>query len=186
MNWESFYLTTFLVGFLLSLASVFAGAVHSHGGHFHGGHFHGHGHALGRGARFSRFNFAAITAFLAWFGGTGYLLEHYASVWVYLGLLVAGASGVAGASLVLWFLAKLTAQERPMDPLDYEMVGVLGRVSSPIRPPGTGEILYLRDGAHNAAPARSEDSGEVARDTEVIVTRYAKGIAYVRPWEDIQ
>lgn len=183
MNWETFYFTTFLVGFLLSLASVFASTVHSHGG----GHFHGHGHMLGHGgARLSRFNFAAITAFLAWFGGTGYLLEHYSKVWVYLGLIVASAAGLAGASLVMWFLARLTAQERPMDPVDYDMVGVLGRVSSPIRPKGTGEILYLRDGARKAVPARSEDATAVLRDTEVIVTRYEKGVAYVRRWEEIQ
>ncbi|MBV8842443.1 MAG: NfeD family protein [Bryobacterales bacterium] len=185
MNWETFYLTTFMVGFLLSLASVLAGTVHSHGPHLHG-HGHGNGNVLGRGGRISRFNFAAITAFLAWFGGTGYLLEHYAGVWVYLGLLVACAAGMAGASLVLWFVAKLTAHENPMNPVDYDMVGVLGRVSSPIRRAGTGEVLYLRDGARKCVPARSEDFGEVARDTEVIVTRYEKGIAYVRRWEDVQ
>jgi membrane protein implicated in regulation of membrane protease activity len=183
MNWESFYFTTFLVGFLLSLASVFAGAVHSHGGHFQG---HGHGHPFGHGgARLSRFNFAAITAFLAWFGGTGYLLEHYSSVWIYLGLIIASLSGLAGASLVLWFLAKLTAHDHPLNPSDYDMVGVLGRVSSPIRPQGTGEILYQRDGARKAVPARSEDESEVDRDAEVIVTRFEKGIAYVRRWEDV-
>jgi hypothetical protein len=104
---------------------------------------------------------------------------------VYLGLLVASSAGVAGASLVLWFLSKLTENERPLNPIDYEMVGVLGRVSSPIRNAGTGELLYLRDGAHKAVPARSEDASDVARDTEVIVTRYEKGIAYVRRWEEI-
>ena len=183
MNWQDFYLTTFLVGFLLSLASFFAGA--SHGTHFHG---HGHGHAFGRstgGRGLSRFNFAAVTAFFAWFGGAGYLLERYSGIWVYFGLVVAIAAGLAGASIVLWFLGKLTARDHPLDPADYDMVGVLGRVSSPIHRKGTGEILYLRDGARKCVPARSEDAGEVARDTEVIVTRYERGIAYVRPWEEI-
>src|SRR5215472_7498532 len=118
MNWESFYLTTFLVGFLLSLVSFFAGA--SHGGHFHG---HGHGHAFGRGAGgrgLSRFNFSAITAFLAWFGGAGYLLERYSGIWVYLGLLVAIAAGLAGASIMIWFLGKLSARDHPLDPADYD------------------------------------------------------------------
>jgi membrane protein implicated in regulation of membrane protease activity len=184
MTWETFYLTTFLVGFLLSLAAFFAGS--AHGGHFHG---HGHGHALARGGGgrggVARFNFAAVTAFLAWFGGVGYLLERYSDIWTYLGLLIASASGLAGAGVVLWFLGKLTAHERPMDPADYEMVGVLGRVTSPIRARGVGEILYMRDGARKAAPARSEDSTEVPRDTEVIVTRYEHGIAYVRRWEEV-
>ena len=184
MSWESFYLGTFQVGFLLSLLSFVAGAWH--GGHFHG---HGHGHAFGRGAAgrggLSRFNFAAITAFLAWFGGAGYLLERYSDIWTYLGLLIASASGFGGASVVLWFLGKLTASERPMDPADYEMVGVLGRVSSPIRPHGVGEVLYVRDGARKAIAARSEDSTEVPRGAEVVVTRYERGIAYVRRWDEV-
>jgi membrane protein implicated in regulation of membrane protease activity len=181
MNWETFYLTTFLVGFLLSLASVLAGTMHTHGPHFHG-----HGHGIGRIGHVSKFNFAAITAFLAWFGGTGYLLERYSAVWVYLGLLVASAAGVAGASLVLWFLSKLTETEHPLNPIDYDMVGVFGRVSSPIRGSSTGELLYQRDGARKAVAARSEDGKDVGRDAEVIVTRYDKGIAYVRRWEEVQ
>jgi len=184
VNWESFYLGTFQVGFLLSLLSFVAGA-------WRGGHFHapGQGHGLGRGfagpAGLARFNFAAVTAFLAWFGGAGYLLERYSDVWTYLGLLVASASGFGGASVVLWFLNKLAASERPMNPADYEMVGVLGRVSCPIRPHGVGEILYVRDGARKAVAARSENSIEVPRGAEVVVTRYERGIAYVRRWEEI-
>ena len=34
------------------------------------------------------------------------------------------------------------------------------------------------------AGARSEDGGAIAKGTEVMVTRYDKGIAYVRPWID--
>lgn len=183
MSWESFYLGTFQVGFLLSLVSFVAGAWH--GGHFHG---HGHGHLFGRGGAgrgVARFNFAAVTAFLAWFGGAGYLLERYSDIWTYLGLLLASLSGLGGASVVLWFLGRLTASERPMDPADYEMVGVLGRVSSPIRAHGVGEVLYVRDGARKATPARSENSAEVPRGAEVVVTRYEHGIAYVRRWEEI-
>ncbi|HEY7337525.1 MAG TPA: hypothetical protein VH639_21710 [Bryobacteraceae bacterium] len=185
MSWETFYLATFLVGFLLSLVSFFAGS--SHGGHFQG-HGHGHGYAVGRGGgrgAASRFNFAAITAFLAWFGGAGYLLERYSDLWTYLGLLIASAAGLAGAGVVLWFLGKLSAHERPMDPADYLMVGVLGRVTSPIRSRGVGEIVYVRDGARKATAARSDDATEVPRDTEVVVTRYEHGIAYVRRWEEV-
>jgi hypothetical protein len=65
------------------------------------------------------------------------------------------------------------------------MVGLLGRVASPIRDGGTGELIYSRAGTRRAAPARSDDGGEIARDTEVIVTRYEKGIAYVRRWDEM-
>jgi membrane protein implicated in regulation of membrane protease activity len=187
LDWESIYLISFLVGFLLSAISFLAGALH-----FPHAHFHGHGHGLGKiggkgvgRASVSFFNLGTASAFLAWFGGTGYLLERYSDIWVYLGLFVAIVSGLAGATLVFWFLAKLAKHDQPLDPADYEMVGVLGRVASPIRKNGTGEILYTRDGARKATPARTDTGDEFSRDTEVIVTRYEKGIAFVRRWEDI-
>ena len=171
MSWENFYLIAFLVGFLLSAVSFVAGAIHF-------SHFHFHGHA-------SPFNFGTAAAFLAWFGGTGYLLERYSNIWAYLGLFVSSMSGLGGAAVVFWLLLKLTAHDQPLDPADYDMVGVLGRVASPIRAGGTGELLYSRDGTRRAVPARSEDGTEIRRDTEVIVTRYEKGIAYVRRWEEL-
>jgi hypothetical protein len=70
-----------------------------------------------------------------------------------------------------------------LDPADYEMIGVLGRVSSPIRPGGIGEVIYQRDGARKPLCAKSEEDISIARGEEVIVTRYEKGIAYVRTWE---
>jgi len=186
---ENVYLIAFLVGFLLSAVSFLLGALHLPHVHLHG---HGHGHGIGAkaGGRsgVSFFNLGTAAAFLAWFGGTGYLLERYSDIWIYLGLLVAIISGLAGAALVFWFLLKLAAHDRPLDPADYEMVGVLGRIASPIRAGGTGEILYTRDGARKAAPARAEDvdgTSEFPRNTEVIVTRFEKGIAFVRRWEEV-
>jgi hypothetical protein len=35
-----------------------------------------------------------------------------------------------------------------------------------------------------SAPARSEDGTAIARQEEVFVVRYERGIAYVRRWED--
>jgi hypothetical protein len=61
---------------------------------------------------------------------------------------------------------------------------VLGRVSSPIREKGTGEIVYTQMGTRRVCGARSEDDSAVSRGMEVVVTRYEKGIAYVRLWSD--
>ena len=191
MTLENFYLIVFLVGFLLSALSFLAGFGHIPGLHAHGHHVHtpNLGKGLARGMRgrssVSPFNFGTIAAFLAWFGGTGFLLERYSNIWVYLGLFIALMSGLGGAAVVFWFLLKLSAHDRPLDPEDYEMVGVLGRVTSPIRAQGTGELLYLRDGARRATPARSEDGTAIPRDTEVIVTRVERGIAYVRRWDEL-
>src|SRR5215472_13700582 len=131
MTWADFYLIVFLVGFILSAAAFLAGFTHIPHFHLHG---HGHGHGglkIGKSG-LSPFNFATLAAFLAWFGGTGYLLERYATIWIYLGLFISSMSGLGGSALVFWFLMKLSAHEHPLDPADYDMVGVLGKVASPI------------------------------------------------------
>jgi membrane protein implicated in regulation of membrane protease activity len=183
MTWENFYLTTFLIGFLLSAVSFFAGAIHLP--HFHA---HGHGHGFGKGGGkggVSPFNYGTIAAFLCWFGGTGYLLERHSNVWAYLALLISMMSGIGGAALIFWCLWKLNKHEQPLDPADYDMIGVLGKVASPIRPGGTGELIYSRAGSRRCAAARSEDGIEIPRDSEVVVTRFEKGIVYVRRWDEL-
>jgi hypothetical protein len=90
-----------------------------------------------------------------------------------------------GAGLVFWFLWKLTSFDRELDPADYDMTGVLGRVSSSIRSGGTGEIIFSQAGSRRAAPARSETGEPIARGTEVVVTHYDRGIAFVRPWDEL-
>jgi len=184
MTWSDFYLISFLVGFGLSALALVAGTTHLHLPHLH--LHHGiHIPGSGRGSQMPWFNFGTIAAFLAWFGGTGYLLEHYYHVWVVVAIVVATLSGLGAAALVFLFLAKvLMADEQPLDPADYDMVGVLGRTSIPIRPGGTGEVVYTQGGTRHVAGARSEDGAAIAKGAEVIVTRYEKGLAYVRRWED--
>jgi len=185
MNWAEFYFVCFLVGFSFSALAVIAGSVHLHIPHVH---FH-HGIHVppggGQGAQLPYFNFGTVSAFLAWFGGIGYLLQRYSGLWYVAVLAIATLSGLAAASSVFWFLAKvLIAREKPLDPADYEMVGVLGRVSLPIRAGGTGEIIYSQEGTRHVTGARAEEASAIPKDAEVIVTRYEKGIAYVRPWQD--
>jgi hypothetical protein len=187
MNWESFYLICFVTGFLLSVVS-FLGAIHVHMPHLHLPHF-GHGAPAGGGSSrggASPINFPTVTAFLAWFGGTGYLLTRYSTIWFVLALLLAGAAGTFGAAVVFWFLVKvLLRHEHDLVASDYDMVGVLGRVSSGIRAGGTGEIIYVQEGVRHCCGARSENGTAVGKGIEVVVTRYERGIAYVRPWEEI-
>jgi membrane protein implicated in regulation of membrane protease activity len=179
MSWESFYLGCFLVGFFLSLLSFLAGFgfLHVPGVHAHTGH---------GGGQNSPVNFGTIAAFLAWFGGTGYLLTRFSNIWVFLALGVAFMSGLGGAAAVFWFLVKvLMADEQELDPADYDMIGVLGQVSSPVLPGGTGEMIFSQAGARRAAAIRSENGEAIAKGDEVVVTRFEKGIAYVRRWEEI-
>jgi len=65
------------------------------------------------------------------------------------------------------------------------MVGVLGTVSGNIRAEGIGEILFSQAGSRRAVAARSDDAHAIARGTEVVVTRFENGIAYVRRWDEL-
>ena len=188
MTWMDFYLICFLLGFALSVLSVITGSSHLHlphvHVHFHTPHVHAPSPHGGEGAPW--LNFGTITAFLAWFGGTGYLLERYYSVWFLTALGVATLSGLGGAAIVFWFLMKfLVSKEENLDPADYDMVGVLGKLSLPIRQGGTGEMVFAQQGVRRVSGARSEDGAAIERGTEVVVTRYENGIAYVRRWEDL-
>ena len=184
LTWSSFYLICFLVGFGLSVVTLLAGSVHLPHIHLHGLHL-GHGHAGGH-AEGSWFNLGTVAAFLAWFGGTGYLLQHYYGVWFVAALGIATLSGLGGAAVVFLFLARvLMRNERSLDPSDYDMIGVLGRLTMPIRAGGTGELVFTQEGTRRVAGARAETGAAIPKGVEVIVTRYEKGIAYVRPWDEL-
>ena len=49
-----------------------------------------------RGPRRRPINFGTVAAFLAWFGGVGYLLSRYSSMWALLALSLAALSGFIG------------------------------------------------------------------------------------------
>jgi hypothetical protein len=205
-NWSDFYLICFAVGFCFSFFSfLFGGA---RGGRLHLPHGHGVAHASGlhgpsapsggahtanrvggsgiRSGSVSPLNPPTIAAFLAWFGGTGYLLTRFSSIWVGLGLFVSVISGLVGGGIIFLLLSRfLISADENMDPSDYEMVGVLGKLSVTIREGGTGEMLYSQMGTRRVCGARSEDGTGIEKGVEVVVTRYEKGLAYVRPWEEM-
>lgn len=185
MTWANFYFVCFLVGFTLTLVAVIAGSTHLHLPHLHADHGGGaSGH--GTGAEVSPINFGTIAAFLTWFGGSGYLLTHYSGLWVLLGLGVATVCGLVGGTIVFWFLATvLVSPDENLDPADYEIVGVCGRLSNSIREGGTGELVFSQAGTRRVSGARSEDGTAIPKGTEVVVIRYEKGIAYVRRWDDM-
>ena len=197
MTWTTVYLVCFLLGFSLSAVSWLLGVLHlhphlphvGHGGsapaHGHSGHSAHAGHGVSVHAAPSPFNVATLTAFLAWFGGAGYLLTRYSEIWPLAALLLAIVVGCAGAGLVFWFMARvLWAADENLDPDDYEVVGLLGVVSSPIRAGGIGEVLFSQAGARRGAGARSEDGRAIDKGVEVVITRHQNGLVYVRTWTD--
>jgi membrane protein implicated in regulation of membrane protease activity len=193
MTWAIFYLVCFLIGVTLSVLSFAGGTfhlphVHAHLPHAHVPHAGGHaaaGHG-GQNTEMPFFNFATITAFLAWFGGSGYLLTRYSALAVTVIMFVAIVVGLFGAAFIFLFVAKfLMKHDRELDPADFERVGVLGRIISPIREGGTGEIIFSQAGTRHTCGARSESGEALPKGIEIIVTRYEHGIAYVRKWEEM-
>jgi membrane protein implicated in regulation of membrane protease activity len=197
MTWANFYLFCFLIGFALSLLSFLAGAVHLHVPaklhvHLPAQALHGKaiaglrgGHARAGGGDISWLNASTILAFLAWFGGTGYILTRNSHLVAALSLLVSSAVGLAGGWMVFAFMARIVrASERQMRDWDYRLEGSVGTLSSAIRENGTGEITFERNGAIKSASARSEDGKPLPKGAEVVISRYENGIAFVERWED--
>ena len=103
MTWSDFYLICFALGFILSLLS-FLGSAHLHLPHidFHiGGHAHAP-HAGGGAGEITLINFGTVSAFLAWFGGAGYLLTRFYSFWFLIAFGLACLSGLVGAALIFF------------------------------------------------------------------------------------
>src|SRR5215472_17291630 len=115
MTWSTFYLICFVVGFAFSFLSVWGGGARlhlfprlhvPHLGHHGVAHAPGNlGHSTGahsgsvRASSAPHFiNFFTLMAFLAWFGGTGYLLTQYSSLWFLIALTIATGAGLVGAA----------------------------------------------------------------------------------------
>jgi len=191
MTWSDFYLLCFLVGFSLSVLSFLAGAVHIHFpvkwhlpchlGH-HGGGLHKGGAS---GAHISWFNASTIMAFLAWFGGTGYLLTRHSHLLAVVSLGISMLAGLFAGWVVFNFMVKLMqTNDAPMSSEDHRVEGALGTLSMPIRENGTGEIIFALGGTRRCAGARCDEGKAIEKGAEVVIERYEKGIAYVKRWEE--
>ncbi len=202
MTWASFYLICFLAGLFLSGFTLLGGMGHFGGtGHVHVPHVphvhvphapHGAGTTSGAGstqgpATVPWWNAFSIMIFLCWFGAAGFLLTRYGSFVATVVVVLAAICGVIGGSIIFLFLTRvLMPHEHELTSDETEIVGAVGRVSSPIRSSGTGEVVYEQLGAIRSVPARSEDGAAIPKEEEVFVVRYEKGIAYVRRWAEVE
>ena len=194
MSWPGLFLGCFVFGFALSVLSFALSVigVHFHfhlpfTTEFHGPHLHlgpASAHAMGGGV--SPVNFPTLMVFLAWFGGTGYLLTSEFRWLVVPALSVAVLAGIAGSAIIFWLMARvLWSPYENMQSVDYQMVGVLGQISHAVREGGTGELVYSHGGTRHSCAVRSADGTSINKGEEVVVTAYERGIAYVRRWDDL-
>lgn len=161
-----------------------------HGGAGHGAAHSGTGHASGPAARTNSahlpwFNAITAMAFLAWFGGVGYILTNRSHLVALVSLSIAIGSGLFAGFLVFRFMARLMRTSNgEMNDWDYRLEGAIGTISMPIRASGTGEIIFEQDGARRSIGARCESGAPIPKGTEVVIERYEHGIAYVKPWDE--
>ena len=194
MTWSGFYLSCFLVGFALSVLSFLAGAVHLHlparmhwpfhaiAGKGPAGRVAAHSHV---GGSISWLNASTMLAFLAWFGGTGYILAKNSRFTAAFSLLIASTAGLAAGWLLFKFMAKIVKMsDAQLNDWDYRMEGSLGTLSIAIRENGTGEVIFEQNGARKSVGARTENGQTLPQGTEVVISRYESGIAFVRRWEE--
>lgn len=177
---DAILLGGFLFGLIFTLASLLMGLgdVSADGD----GASHGADHGLLSGL----FNVSSILAFVTWFGGIGYVARNALGLWSWLALVLGLLGGLAGALAVAWFFRKvLRDPNAEMDPMLWEQVGVLARVSSSIRSSGVGEIVYEQNGLRQLASAKGADDTAIPRDTDVVILRIERGIAVVQPFEEL-
>lgn len=172
---DAILLGTFLFGILFTIGSFALGLADVGMDHSSGDHGFG-----------SFFNVTAILAFITWFGGVGYLVRNGLGWHWAFAILMAVAGGLVAATLVRFFIVKvLRSGSEALDPRDFEKVGVLARVTSPIRSGGVGEIVWEQHGARMVTSARSATVDPVARGTEVLILGVERGVAIVEPFDGL-
>ncbi len=188
--------------------SHIGGAGHGHvggDGHFHlhfgGGHegvghkadIHvgGHDPANGDGSGadgIGVLNTPTIMAFLTWFGGAGYIFSTTLGFASFVLVPMAVLSGLFGGAIMFTLLSRVLwpMMSKPMSRADYQLPGTAARVVSSIRAGGVGEIVYTKGGSRFTAGACSSDAERaIAKGAEVVIIRYERGLAYVKPVQDI-
>ncbi|MBA2276792.1 MAG: hypothetical protein H0W06_03430 [Chloroflexia bacterium] len=185
---DAVLLGCFLFGIVFSLASLALGfADIGHGGH-HGGDA---GHAEANGSHgghavLALVNLSSALAFLTWFGGIAYLARNGFGWIVPASVLLGFVGGLLGAAAVGLLIRRVLRDPRSvLDPRDYELVGMIGRVTSAIRPGGFGEIVYEQGGTRHVAAARATSANGITRGLEVVVLRLERGVAVVQPWDEL-
>jgi hypothetical protein len=178
---DAVFLGAFLFGLLFSVLSLVLGVVDI--GADHGVH-HGHSHDSGD---HDYLNISVLLAFVAWFGGVGYLAHNGAGWTAAVSVLVAVAGGLVGAYIIYQVFVRFIrpAGRTELDPRDFELQGKLARVTSSIRPGGMGEIVYEQSGARMVRAARAANGAAIARGTEVIVLSADRGVGIVAPWSEL-
>src|SRR5438552_1803439 len=126
-------------------------------------------------------NPTSIVLFLLGFGFFGYVFHNTTGLALPLTVVLAGASGLVIAILMLVMLARVFGNSEGETIQDVsDRTGLLGKVSVTIHENGLGEIIYISPGGmRKSIAARSINGHRLERDQEVVVVNYKRGIAEV-------
>jgi hypothetical protein len=184
---EGLYLGTFAFGVIFTVASFALGAFGGGGDlHVHGLDLHGAGEGAGdaHDGHISPFSVSTISAFLAWFGGAGYLLTRFTHLTALLDLVLAAGVGLVGGGVIFVILGRYVLPRLvELHQEDFQVQGTVGHLSVSIPAGAVGEIVYTVGGAQQVDGARSVSGEAIERGTEVVVLKREKGIAYVERWD---
>ncbi|MGE3960500.1 MAG: hypothetical protein AB7F65_02310 [Dehalococcoidia bacterium] len=119
-------------------------------------------------------NVQTVSAFLAGFGATGWLLAGYFDV----PSLAAAGGGIAGGlpmgGVVFWMTRQFVKNEVSTSFTLDDLVGVEAIVTLAVPASGAGRVQFSRAGGTHTAVARSA-SGEPIREGQVVVVRRVVG-----------
>jgi len=188
---DAIFLILFFFGLAFTSISLLFGAFDlggsaaGHVGHGHLGDIQAHGNT-DHSTDANVFNVATLLAFSTWFGGAAYLLRNGAGLHVIISLLGGLVAGAVGGYLILRLLQWVKGKETFLDARKERLTGSIGRVTSPIRDGGVGEIVYEMNGVRQVSAARAPVGLSITRGSEVIVLRREHGISYVEPWKALE
>ena len=187
MTWSDIYIVCLGIGFALSTLSFIACTVVPNISGFDaaGSGLDLGGFDIGSGAEaiaagsVSCVNMSTVSAFLLWFGGSGYALIHHSSLSGWWMLPITASIGLLGASIVFGFMSYVLM--RPVsepDPIAWDQL--TGVITAAIPATGTGELAVCIAGECCHLIAGSEQGGTLASGTAVAIVRFDAGIAWVR------
>lgn len=183
MSWDSMiYLGCLGIGFLFIVGLALLGHVFD----ADGGHDLDHADTGGADAHhggISAFSPMVIAAFVAAFGGVGYVCTLIpATNKPFISAPLAAVGAIAFAATILAILRAVFGRSQGSSESKIaNVVGTTATIITPISENGVGEIAYVHSGTRLTSAARSEDGKPISNGTPVVVSRVVGTQFYVRP-----
>ena len=124
------------------------------------------------GTHLGPFSPMIIAVFLAFFGGTGFILIKAVPPLGFLTLIPSSGSGVVVAGVSLYAFNKFFHKvEGSSEPRVSRLLGLAAEVITTIPEGGAGEISYVARGTRFHGPSRSLKGQEIKNGTKVVIER---------------